>query len=151
MHAPCLTSPLVSDLLCECLPDEATCAASGGRSPEPLWARDARLSPGHGPASLAPRLPPAREMPSLLEWSGRRTGVFAVRTLTRLQAQVLDRLRRHQPFTVGLPTGEGARSETIHRKTVTSLAQRGFIEARPDGSYAITDHGLHALAVLPRN
>lgn len=87
-----------------------------------------------------------------LKWSGRPTGVFAVRTLTKHQRQVLTVLRARAQVYVraGASTiSTGAeRGSTISRQTATSLERRQFIKVGPSGLCTVTDHGLHALDVL---
>ncbi|MEI8324969.1 MAG: hypothetical protein WCH44_06305 [Betaproteobacteria bacterium] len=82
------------------------------------------------------------------QWSGKDTGPFTVKSLTREQSYCL----------MALADGENVRKEgVLHEKgmrhfasrTLTSLVKHGFAQEDGKGGFVVTDHGLNAYNNLP--
>jgi hypothetical protein len=80
-----------------------------------------------------------------LEWSGSTSGDFKPVLLTPAQFDCLMSLRYRREVVVVAPGGSAGFGPV--GDAIGSLLNNGFIRARPGGSYAITDNGLHALRV----
>lgn len=89
--------------------------------------------------------------PPEFEWSGTTAGALPVKILTYKQYECLEDARYGFRI-VGLPPTERKQPQP-HKtrahglKTVASLKKHGFLEDDGEGSYLITDRGLHALEV----
>jgi len=103
------------------------------------------------PASPAPS--PDEPAAAVRRWSGKDTGPLGPPNLVRSQWQALVELRAGHLIARtglrGLSADDGRRFRTYPAPTISALLRYGFIR-EVDGAYDITDHGLHALEVLPR-
>lgn len=111
-------------------------------------------SPPIGPAALGEPVQQDYQVsyaPPEFEWSGNSSGSLTVKILTYKQYECLEDAR--YGFTiVGLPPSERDlplphKTRAHGLKTVASLSKHGFLSGSAESGYAITDLGLHALAV----
>ncbi len=89
-----------------------------------------------------------------LEWSGKPTGTFGTGSLTDGQRHLLTTLTLRRRITDVSPSQlcaeELLQSTAYPHRTIQSVLQHAFVRRDTEGEYWITDHGLHALAVLKR-
>jgi hypothetical protein len=90
---------------------------------------------------------------TLIKWSGKDTGPFAIKALTVTQDHCLRQAQERKRIIPGDSfgsNGEVPPDVSFHsQRTVDSLVKHGFLEADGKGTYRCTDHGARACEQLP--
>lgn len=119
-------------------------------------AKAAKAAKGHAPAAASKSAVDQGELtidyaPSNRQWSGSSVSELPLKMLTYRQYECLEDAR--YGFTiVGISRLERDNAQPLKtrahgKKTVASLTKHGFLAGNDDSGFAITDHGLNALAV----
>ena len=77
------------------------------------------------------------------KWSGKNTGPFAIKALTREQSYCLGSLINEDFVGKGTPSRKDG-IEYFPAATINALVKHGFIEELKPDQFSITDHGLNA-------
>ncbi len=93
------------------------------------------------PQAQAHAKPESKPKYTSLKWSGKDTGPFAIKQLTREQADCLMCLVGGEKVTA---RGSDMDVPDFATTTLKSLVKHGFIVEESPGLFAITDHGLNA-------